>query len=86
MFLHLYFICYFHEIKYLFISKKSKRSPMSSSDDDWFDQDENKLLQGLEKSLKSLELQKNEEYIECPPSERKCPPSEGKYHLMVKQP
>lgn len=39
---------------------------MSSSDDDWFDQDENKLLQGLEKSLKSLELQKNEEYIECP--------------------
>ncbi|EDX14184.1 GD21076 [Drosophila simulans] len=52
---------------------------MSSSDDDWFDQDENDLLQGLEKSLKSLELQKNEEYIESPSSE-------GKYHRMVKQP
>nr|NP_651229.2 uncharacterized protein Dmel_CG6204 [Drosophila melanogaster]AAF56255.1 uncharacterized protein Dmel_CG6204 [Drosophila melanogaster] len=55
---------------------------MSSSDDDWFDQDENKLLQGLEKSLKSLELQKNEEYIECPPSERKCPPSEVGEYVM----
>ncbi|XP_070072606.1 NFX1-type zinc finger-containing protein 1 [Drosophila takahashii] len=38
---------------------------MSSSDEDWFNQDEDDLVQDLEKKVKSLELKKNEEHIKC---------------------
>ncbi|XP_043653584.1 NFX1-type zinc finger-containing protein 1 isoform X1 [Drosophila teissieri] len=48
---------------------------MSSSDEDWFNQDEDKLLQGLEKTLKSQELRANEEHIES------CPPEVGGHYL-----
>ncbi|XP_037731909.1 NFX1-type zinc finger-containing protein 1 [Drosophila subpulchrella] len=40
---------------------------MSSSDEDWFNQDEDELVQGLEKKVKSLELKPNEEHIDCIP-------------------
>jgi len=40
---------------------------MSSSDEDWFNQDEDELVHDLEKKVKSLEVNQNEEHIDCIP-------------------
>ncbi|XP_017046922.1 NFX1-type zinc finger-containing protein 1 [Drosophila ficusphila] len=40
---------------------------MSGSDEDWFNQDEEDLVKGLQQREKSLELEKKEEHIECRP-------------------
>ncbi|KAH8264504.1 hypothetical protein KR038_009221 [Drosophila bunnanda] len=40
---------------------------MDSEDDDWFNQDEDELVHGLENKVKQQELDEKEEHIECHP-------------------